>query len=134
MDGQYKMPERYWKLINKAFCQAMLGELISVFGLDYIERIIEEEKDGSDWFDLQTSTGGWNAAFGACCYKFGGHYIDMYLYCKDLDWSDYDLFNGLIEDKIINNCIKNESHKYYYNNLNYDKKITEAYYSSIGED
>ena len=98
MTDDYKIPEEIANRIPAYFYYAMAGELLSIYGLQLFE-LRKEDEDDEGYYDLDSSTYGWNEAFKATCRK-----LDMWWlveYYDTLDWYDGDLFDGEIEDEII---------------------------------
>ena len=98
MTDNYKIPEEIINRIPEYFYYAMAGELMSIYGIQLFE-LHKEDEDDEGYYDLDSSTYGWNEAFKATCRK-----LDMWWlveYYDTLDWYDGDLFDAEIEDEII---------------------------------
>ena len=96
----YKIPEDIKSCIPDYFYYALAGELVSIFGPNIVQPI-------NDYYDLQTSSHGWDKAFFATCEKLNMTWL--YNYLVSLDWQETDIFNGEIEEKIIRRFIENYS-------------------------
>ena len=115
---RYTIPEEIDKKIPEYFYYAMMGELCSIHGPMMFEKIpwIEFDDEGSeipetgdesqDYYDLDSSTGGWYEALRATCNKLNMNWLLEYW--KTLEWYDSDIFDGIIEDRIIKKCIETE--------------------------
>lgn len=120
--SEYTIPEKIDSQIPEYFYFAMLGELVSVFGVIIVEKQVTYKydinckkvlnKDGEpvieeEYYNLDSSTAGWVEAFKETCKKLDMEFlIDYY---KSLDWSHADIFNAIIESRIINRAIKKDS-------------------------
>ena len=106
---EYEIPKEIKEKIPDYFYYAMAGELVSVFGPYILQHppagYYDEENDEwvedgeEDYYDLDTSTGGWCEAFYATCKKLDMQWL--YDYWRTLAWYDSDIFDGEIEDEII---------------------------------
>ena len=109
-EPEYEIPHSIKKEIPDYFYYALAGELASVFGSD----ILYEQND--DFIDLDTSTYGWAMAFMMACKKLDLNWLMEYR--KGLDWYESDLFDGEIEEEVIQRyCMKDhgrESNNCYY--------------------
>ena len=113
---EYVIPEDIDSKIPEAFYPAMAGELCAIFGPRVFEKIsvVEYDEENDEvymdedcaYYDLSSSTGGWVEAFKATCEK-----LDMMWlleYWNTLEWYDSDIFDGIIEDRIIDKFIESE--------------------------
>ena len=115
---EYTIPKEIKNRIPDYFYYAMAGELVSVFGpyileeQDYLEyddegNVIEPLSDTPcTYYNLNSSTGGWIEAFKETCRK-----LDMMWlvdYWRTLEWYDSDLFDGEIEDEIVERFCKKD--------------------------
>lgn len=94
---EYEIPEEILNKIPAYFYFAMAGELLSVFGIHIFFKW--DDGEGNKYYDLDSSTGGWEEAFKATCKK-----LDMMWlidYANTLEWYDHDIFDGEIENEII---------------------------------
>ncbi len=125
----YKIPEDIKSCIPDYFYYALAGELVSVFGISIFQKLepIEYDAEGvrlsaltkedCSYYDLLTSTGGWEIAFYATCKKL--NLIWLYNYWKSLVWYESDIFDGEIENEIIerfleNDCVQRDNPYYKY--------------------
>ena len=120
---KYEIPEEIDKQIPLYFYYALAGELVSIMGPDIMHKIslykCDEDfnyilnEDGSyiiedEYYDLNSSTGGWYEAFNATCNKLNMKWLLEYW--NTLEWYDSDIFDGIIEDRVVNYFIKNKNH------------------------
>lgn len=115
----YHIPEDIKSRIPDYFYIAMAGELVSIYGIKILQKIEYSEYDDNgdkieySYYDLDSSTGGWNEAFKATCRKL--NMLWLIEYCHSLDWYDYDIFNGEIEGEIIKRCCEKDFGKVHAN-------------------
>lgn len=123
---EYNIPKYVDDKIPEYFYAAMAGELVSIFGLawakvsfnPYIQLAYDEEDTPKQYlsmespakedekYDLDASTAGWAEAFMNTCDKLDlPWFADYYV---ALEWYDRDLFDRIIEERIIKNFIKKE--------------------------
>jgi hypothetical protein len=113
----YHIPEEIENRIPEYFYIAMAGELCSIFGW----QIFEKQEDSyiseiEPYYDLASSTGGWYEAFKATCKKLDMNWLLEYY--RTLAWYDSDMFDGVIENRIITNFIeKDDNANSYYRYL-----------------
>ena len=108
----YDIPEEIDNQIPDYFYYAMAGELFSIYG----PNLFRIQEHG---YDLDSSTSGWVCAFKATCLKLGlKEVLDYYIH---LSWWNSDIFDGIIEDRIIDKVIKNGN----YNANTYYKYLFE---------
>lgn len=108
--AKYTIPEEIDSRIPEYFYPAMAGELCSIYGSEILQQI-------GDYFDMDSSTRGWYEAFKMTCKKLN---MDWLLdYWNSLEWYDSDIFDGIIEDRIIEKFInvKDQNCNVYYNYL-----------------
>jgi len=115
---KYKIPKEIDSQIPDYFYYAMAGELVSIFGAWILEKqdYPEYDDDGNEiagdlnvdgsYYDLNSSTGGWNEAFKMTCKKLDMMWLMDYY--ETLEWYDSDIFDGIIEDRIIENYIEKD--------------------------
>ena len=121
---EYQIPEHIDKYIPDYFYAAMAGELFSVFGLDwaksafkpYIQLEYDEEHPPRQYlapceptseeikYDLDTGTSGWEEAFLNTCKKLDIEWFSDYY--SRLDWYDKDIFDEIIETRIVKQFIE----------------------------
>lgn len=109
---EYDIPEDIKSRIPDCFYIAMVGELVSIFGINIFQKIEYAEYDDNgeeieaSYYDLNSGTGGWHEAFKMTCRK-----LDMLWlieYCRSLEWYDRDIFDGEIEGEIIKRCCEKD--------------------------
>lgn len=119
---EYEIPQEIDSKIPEYFYFAMAGELCSIFGPRIFDRIeyAEYDEDGnvlpsstddseSYYYSLDSGTGGWYEAFKMTCRKLG---LDWLLdYWKTLEWYDSDIFDGIIEERIIEKFVMSEDNR-----------------------
>lgn len=105
----YHIPKEIEAKIPDYFYIAMAGELCSVFGYWIFEKVIDpDDPKDEGYYDLDSSTAGWYEVFKATCKKLG---MDWLLeYYRTLEWYDSDIFDGIIENRIITNFIVAKDH------------------------
>lgn len=105
---EYSIPEAVDADIPDYFYFAMAGELCSIFGPHVFDKI--DPEDGSDpYYDLDTGTAGWYEAFHGTCCKLG--MLQLFEYWTSLPWYDSDIFDSIIEQRIIEKFISAEDHR-----------------------
>ena len=108
---KYHIPKEIKERIPEYFYESLWGELVSVFGSSVIEITgytpDEKEESFKPIYGLAycTSTSGWNVAVWATCRKLD--LMPVYEYYDGLGWIESDLFDGEIEEEIIQRCIIN---------------------------
>ena len=97
---KYNIPDDINSRIPNYFYYAMAGELVSIFGPTILQ-LIDYSEDGEDYsyYDLDSGCSGWFMAFNATCHKLDMTWLMDYR--KTLEWYDGDIFDGIIEDRII---------------------------------
>ena len=113
----------------------MAGELFSIFGPRLFEKIqwydydesgneVPDSHDESlDYYDLDSGTGGWYEALKATCRK-----LDMMWlvdYWNAMEYCDSDIFDGIIESRIIEKVIEAEQKAAHSNCNVYYKYLVE---------
>lgn len=118
---QYEIPPEYDTKIPDYFYFAMAGELCSIFGPHLFDRIdpVEYDDDGNPlpssisegaaYYDLDTSSVGWVEALKATCQKLDMMWLMNYR--NELEWYDSDIFDGIIEERIIEKFVKEKTHQ-----------------------
>lgn len=89
----YSIPGEIKSLIDRSFLEALRNELYWVFNLSL----------GDYAYDSAASnggTGGWDVAFGLACIKTNKK--EIYTYYRSLPWYDSDIFDGEVEEMLIN--------------------------------
>lgn len=122
-DKDYKIPNEIKSCIPDHFYYALAGELVSIFGhfilqpLDFSvyddDGVRIANKDNTDTepvYDLNLSTNGGSLAFFATCEKL--HMMWLYDYWNALDWDQGDLFDGEIEEEIVNRVLKGDNNSF----------------------
>ena len=99
------------------FYPAFAGELCSIFGVSIFRKLstIDYDEDGSaitnwanSYYDLHTYSSGWFRALEITCKKLEMEWLIDYW--VGLEWYDSDIFNELLEDKVVTNFI-NKAYK-----------------------
>lgn len=93
--GDYKIPEDIKAIIPDYFYEAFGGELVSVFGVD----VLNKNKDGEYGLAFLEGTAGYVEAFRATCKKLGMDWLADYY--DALLWHESDLFDGEISDEVL---------------------------------
>lgn len=88
----YEMPDNIKSMITIEFCTQFLKELHQIFGASV-------EDSDMDYYVYQGSTAGWGAAFANTCRKL--NMIELYKYYLNLEWFDSDIFDGELEDLLV---------------------------------
>ena len=114
----YSIPLGIKSRIPNYFYFAMAGELVSIFGPHILEKWTPTEYDDNgneisgdpdvdgSYYDLNSGSGGWCAAFFATCKKFDMLWLRDY--ASTLEWYDWDKFHGEIEDEIVERFCKRD--------------------------
>lgn len=111
----YRIPKEIEAKIPDYFYIAMAGELCSVFGYWLFDKIVDpDDPKDEGHYNLGSSTAGWYEAFKATCDKLNMSWLMDYY--KTLECYDSDIFDGIIENRIITNFILTEGH---HSNLYY---------------
>lgn len=119
MNNDYRIPDEIKSCIPDHFYYALVGELVSVFGcfilrpLDCSEydddgvRIANKDNTYTEpVYDLNLSTNSGSLAFFATCEKL--HMMWLYNYWESLVWYESDIFDGEIENEIIERFLEND--------------------------
>lgn len=118
------------KKIPNYFYPAFAGELCSIFGTSIFHKLPRAnfDDDGNtvmNWadyyYDLHTYSSGWFRALEATCKKLDMEWLIDYR-AVNLEWYDADIFDDLLEDKVINNFI-DKAYKSCADNPYYDYLI-----------
>lgn len=126
----YSLEEILDKSIPDYFYPAFAGELCSIFGVSIFHKlpVIDYDEDGSaitnwanSYYDLHTYSGGWIQALEATCKKLDMEWLVHYR-VANLEWYDADIFDELLEDKVITKFI-NKAYKSCIDNPYYDYLI-----------
>ena len=143
---EYEIPKKIKEKIPDTFYYALAGELFAVHGyeasmewvfqpwdpekewppdeeLDEEElkekkEAIEEYKDSAEkFYDFDSGTYGWYAAFWMACKKLDMMWLAKYR--NTLEWYDSDIFDGIIEEEMVENFVKkeNEHANVYYKHI-----------------
>ena len=92
--NNYTIPKTIKEKIPDYFYRAMLGELVSIFGIGIVQRV-----DDYDKYHLNSGTSGWYQAFCATCRKLKMRWLITYY--DDLECYESDIFDDEIEEEII---------------------------------
>lgn len=114
---EYKIPKEIDEKIPEYFYHAMAGELCSIHGPRIFEKVecfeyddegneTEKRNEELDYYDLDSGTGGWFEAFRMTCDKLGLAWLLEYW--DELEWYDSDIFDGIIEERIVEKVIEAE--------------------------
>lgn len=117
---EYTIPEEIDNKIPQYFYYAMAGELCSIFGPEIFQKITDVEYDDAgnrippkddvdhSYYYLDSSSGGWYEALRMTCKKLDMEWLLNYL--DSLEWYDSDIFDGIIEARIIEYFIEAEDY------------------------
>lgn len=89
---EYTIPTHIRSIITPVFTAQFLKELHIIFGVGV-------EDTDLDYFAYQGGTSGWAVAFATTCRKLG--LDELYKYYANLEWFDSDIFDGELEDILI---------------------------------
>ncbi len=92
---QYYIPEKIKSKIPDYFYYAMIGELVSIFGVSCVQK----DEDGFYPVDYDGGTSGWYQAMRIACWKTDVPWLLEYW--NGLEWYDSDLFDEEIGKEII---------------------------------
>ena len=95
----YKIPKEIDDKIPEYFYYAFAGELFSIYGPGLFKPWEETCRDGSPYYDLDSSSARWDLAFRQTCVKLGMHWLLDYYHT--LGWYNGDRFDGIVEWRII---------------------------------
>ncbi len=115
---KYSIPKEIKDKIPDYFYIAMAGELVSIFGIDVLDKYDCYELYA---FEYHESTAGWVEAFKATCKKLSMNWL--YDYWDKLEWYDSDWFDGEIGVGIANimPMLGNHANSYYLYLIGQDK-------------
>ena len=128
---EYEIPQEIDSKIPEYFYFAMAGELCSIYGPHIFDKVeyAEYDEEGNElpvddnevnlicepsddgalcYYNLDSGTGGWYEAFKATCRKLNMEWL--FDYWKTLEWYDSDIFDGIIENRIVEKFVKCEDH------------------------
>lgn len=116
---EYTIPEEIDSKIPSYFYIAFAGELCSILGPVIFTKYKmdpDDENNKEYYYDLDCGTCSWYAALKATCNKLDMNWlIDYY---GTLEWYDSDIFDGIIEERIVKNFIEHNNHcNDYYKHL-----------------
>ncbi|MBR1471606.1 MAG: hypothetical protein IJ600_08200 [Lachnospiraceae bacterium] len=98
-DIDYEVPEELLARIPLYFYQAMMGELISVFGFEQGKYMMTAQndtgKEGDEYFEMSAGSVGWADAFFMACKKLDMMWL--WEYRNQLEWYESDVFDGKLE-------------------------------------
>ena len=118
---EYEIPKEIDEKIPEYFYYAFAGELASIMGPHVFEKVefFEEDDSGEfvldengnlivedSYYDLDSTSGGWFEAFTETCRKLDMMWLADYH--RNLEWYDSDVFDGILEDRIIQKYILSE--------------------------
>lgn len=121
---EYNIPKEIKEKIPLMFYQALFGELVSVYGFEFLipHEELYNEKDlvksyiemVSEFIFASENTSGYNAAFIQTCRKLSMEWLIDYE--KTLEWYDSDIFFNEISSEMIKNfCVgKSKPENNYY--------------------
>ncbi len=90
---EYKIPEKYEKMITKELLVKIRDNIFATF------EKIGMDTTADDGIDYILTTAGWGNAIKNACLELGKE--DFYNYYENLEWMDSDIFDGILEDKMI---------------------------------
>lgn len=91
------------------FYQCLFGELVKIFGFNLSTQSLELF---SEEISYVAGSRGWGLAFKETCTQCDLN--DMYEYYNSLDWCKSDIFDGYIEEKMINVLFDSNARSDYY--------------------
>ena len=104
---EYNIPKEIKEKIPFMFYQALFGELVSVFGFEFLvphEELYNGKDIVKDYTEMVSkfifaseNTSGYNAAFKQTCRKLSMEWLIDY--GKTLDWYDSDIFSMKYQQK-----------------------------------
>lgn len=121
---EYNIPKEIKEKIPFMFYQALFGELVSVFGFEFLvphEKLYNRKDIVKDYTEMVSefifaseNTSGYNAAFKQTCRKLSMEWLIDYE--KTLDWYDSDIFFNEISTEMIRIFCeeKNKTENSYY--------------------
>ena len=105
----YDIPKEIKAKIPEYFYYAFGGELLSVFGKDFLTK---DDDSGNYPLDFLSSTNGYSAAFDMTCRKLDMMWLKEYR--DSLPYYDSDLFDGEIDEQVIRVFKKSKEANPYY--------------------
>lgn len=108
---EYNIPTEIDLKIPSYFYIALAGELCSILGPQIFNKITDLDEDTEEefsYYDFDSGTGGWHAAFKATCEKLD--LLWLLNYYDALEWYDSDVFDSIIEDRIVTHFIDKDNH------------------------
>ncbi len=113
---EYNIPKEIKEKIPSMFYEALFGELVSVFGFEFLvpHEELYNEKDlvkgytemVGEFIFASENTSGYNAAFIQTCRKLSMEWLIDYE--KTLEWYDSDIFFNEISTGMIKNLCKDK--------------------------
>lgn len=104
----YDIPKEIKSKIPEYFYYAFGGELLSVFGKDFLTK----DDSGNYPLDFLSSSQGYSVAFDMTCKKLDMLWLKEYR--DSLPWYDSDLFDGEIDEQTIRVFKKSKEANPYY--------------------
>jgi len=92
---EYEIPEEIKKLATYEFLKEFRNQLFRIHEYWGLNSFAE------DGIPVNTSTGGWHAAFGKACIISNNK--ELYNYWRTLEWFDSDIFDGDLAEMLIEN-------------------------------
>lgn len=108
---EYSIPTEIDLKIPSYFYIALAGELCSILGPQIFNKITDFDEDTEEefsYYDFDSGTSGWYAAFKTTCKKLDLQWLLNYY--DTLKWYDRDIFDGIIEDRIVTRFIDKDNH------------------------
>lgn len=92
---EYQMPDNIKEIITYNFLKELRNQLFRIHEYYSLDTFAEYG------IPLNTSTGGWHAAFGKACIITNSK--ELYKYWQTLAWYDSDIFDGELAEMLIEN-------------------------------
>lgn len=105
----YDIPKEIKSKIPEYFYYAFGGELLSIFGKDFLTK---DDSSGNYPLDFLSSTNGYSVAFDMTCRKLDMMWLKEYR--DSLPYYDSDLFDGEIDEQVIRVFKKSKEANSYY--------------------
>lgn len=108
---EYNIPTEIDIKIPSYFYIALAGELCSILGPQIFNKITDLDEDTEEefsYYDFDSGTAGWYAAFKATCKKLDLQWLLNYY--DALKWYDRDIFDDIIEDRVVTRFIDKDNH------------------------
>ena len=108
---EYNIPTEIDIKIPSYFYIALAGELCSILGPQIFNKITDIDEDTEEefsYYDFDSGTSGWHTAFKATCEKLDLQWLLNYY--DALEWYDSDIFDDIIEDRIVTHFIDKDNH------------------------